>query len=321
VCCHKADSYIRNDGIYEPIQVGKELSQVDLGFLKDNTGDNISGKNHEYCELTALYWMWKNTSADFVGLCHYRRYFSDKVTPQFVRDTLCGGKYDVIVCKAAVHPYKNFYEINLYIGIENFLLLADSLVKLHPECYEAMSRTTWFSNRWTPCNMFIASRKWTGEYCQWLFPILEDVEKRMAKSPYTRANRALGYMGEYLLGVYLSYSKARVRRVDMQPIMEYGGKTRKYTQQMPFRTMALNNLAFGISMAEVYLKRLVARMLGMGGSHPMPLLPAGITGFKADGIDISPLVEATENMKRPRQEKKAELLKRLSFMNRILKPK
>lgn len=292
VCCHKADDCIRNDGMYEPIQVGKELSQVDFGFLKDNMGDNISSKNREYCELTALYWMWKNLAdADFVGLCHYRRYFSDMVTPQYVAETLGNDGYDVIVCKAAVHPYKNIYELCLYIGIENYLLMTDSLVKLHPECYEAMSYTTYYSNLWTPCNMFIASREWTDEYCQWLFPVLEDVVKRMAKSPYTRANRALGYMGEYLLGVYLRYSKAKVKRVDMQLVMEEDGKTRQFKQQMPFRTMVLNNIAFGITMAEVNLKRFVARMLGMGDSHPMPLLQAGITGFKADGIDVLRLLK------------------------------
>ena len=42
--------------IYTPIQAGKELSDIDLGMLSDNTGENISDKNPYYGELTALYW-------------------------------------------------------------------------------------------------------------------------------------------------------------------------------------------------------------------------------------------------------------------------
>ena len=69
VACHKADPNIRHDDIYMPIQVGKALHpELDLGFQCDNTGDNISEKNGSYCELTALYWAWKNLKdVDYTG--------------------------------------------------------------------------------------------------------------------------------------------------------------------------------------------------------------------------------------------------------------
>ena len=63
------------DNVYLPVHVGKE-GKEDIGFIGDNTGDNISTKNANYCELTGLYWAWKNISADYIGLCHYRRYFT-----------------------------------------------------------------------------------------------------------------------------------------------------------------------------------------------------------------------------------------------------
>ena len=66
-----------DDPIYMPLQVGASMKKAaNTGYAKDNTGDNISAKNASYCELTGLYWAWKNLKADYVGLVHYRRYFA-----------------------------------------------------------------------------------------------------------------------------------------------------------------------------------------------------------------------------------------------------
>lgn len=74
VSCHK-ESELPKNSLYEPIHVGAALANKNLGILRDDTGNNISKKNPEYCELTAQYWAWKNdTDADYIGLCHYRRF-------------------------------------------------------------------------------------------------------------------------------------------------------------------------------------------------------------------------------------------------------
>jgi hypothetical protein len=75
VCCHKKDVHAASD-VYMPLHVGKATSDKELGIASDNTGDNISHKNGSYCELTGMYWAWKNLKdADYIGLSHYRRYF------------------------------------------------------------------------------------------------------------------------------------------------------------------------------------------------------------------------------------------------------
>lgn len=74
VAAHKAYR-MPEDPMYLPLHVGKAGKSLELGFQGDDTGDNISEKNPEYCELTGLYWAWKNLDADYIGLSHYRRYF------------------------------------------------------------------------------------------------------------------------------------------------------------------------------------------------------------------------------------------------------
>lgn len=66
-----------DDSMYLPVQVGAE-DKPDLGYTRDNTGENISSKNPSFCELTGLYWAWKNLNADYIGLVHYRRHFGRK---------------------------------------------------------------------------------------------------------------------------------------------------------------------------------------------------------------------------------------------------
>jgi hypothetical protein len=75
IVAHHKENYSYSDKIHIPIHVGKELSKINLGILPDNSYLNISKLNPFYCELTATYWAWKNINSDYIGICHYRRYF------------------------------------------------------------------------------------------------------------------------------------------------------------------------------------------------------------------------------------------------------
>ena len=70
-----------------PIQVGTEYGTEIFCPVQDNQGDDyISEKNDSFCELTALYWIWKNLDkidAQYIGLAHYRRYL---FVPSAVKD-------------------------------------------------------------------------------------------------------------------------------------------------------------------------------------------------------------------------------------------
>ena len=75
VATHKK-AHMPLDEMYLPVRVGNALAKDDFGYTGDDSGDNISEKNPYFCELTALYWGWKNVKADYIGLAHYRRHFS-----------------------------------------------------------------------------------------------------------------------------------------------------------------------------------------------------------------------------------------------------
>ena len=87
VIAHKDFSRKYIDGIRKVLLVGANRNQPGSYDYKDNCGnDNISDKNKNFCELTGLYWIWKHSHADIVGLEHYRRYFAGsriKRTPPF----------------------------------------------------------------------------------------------------------------------------------------------------------------------------------------------------------------------------------------------
>lgn len=76
---HHKPGFVYEDDIFIPIHVGSKLSNKSLNILRDDSGDNISELNPFYCEMTAVYWAWKNSQdLDYIGLCHYRRYLINK---------------------------------------------------------------------------------------------------------------------------------------------------------------------------------------------------------------------------------------------------
>ena len=75
IAAHKAYR-MPEDPMYLPLHVGAACHEQDPGYVRDDTGDNISALNPSFCELTGLYWAWKHLDADYIGLAHYRRHFS-----------------------------------------------------------------------------------------------------------------------------------------------------------------------------------------------------------------------------------------------------
>lgn len=234
VCCHKKDIMATQEP-YMPIHVGKALHpELDLGIQGDNTGDNISEKNGSYCELTGMYWAWKNLKdVDIIGLCHYRRYFDfhNMVkwpyellhVPESFFDNLdlsISQKIVKFINEGGVVMVKpNIYNVNLAYDYckchisDDFRALqhvinttqSDEIkqafhVVMHKKC--SLMHYNMFLMRW---DMF-------DEYCNWLFSLLHEVEKVTDISHYNPIqSRIYGYMAERLFNVW-AYAKFRKRK-------------------------------------------------------------------------------------------------------------
>lgn len=90
--------YVPEDPMYRPLQVGCALHD-DLGYERDDTGDNISGQYDHFQELTGFYWIWKNVNCDVVGISLANRYFCyyEDVMRKYRIESLLKEGYDVIL--------------------------------------------------------------------------------------------------------------------------------------------------------------------------------------------------------------------------------
>src|SRR5690606_7919765 len=182
VAAHKEYEMPSDEG-YDPVHVGKELNGKELGFIGDNEGDNISALNPYYCELTGLYWMWKNTDASFYGLAHYRRYFQPvdgakvvSVKGEKVASTssLTGllSDFDIVLAKPRNYwvetiesHYKNAHHI------EDLDKLRSVIADLYPE-YVPSLEAVLKGRSISLFNMFVMRGDHFKQYCSWLFSIL-----------------------------------------------------------------------------------------------------------------------------------------------------
>lgn len=214
------------DDVYLPIHVGR-AGKADLGYVGDNTGDNISSKNTNYCELTGLYWAWKNLKCDYIGLCHYRRYFAHTVSGSDMEKKKLAilqrtdyekllKQYDVILPKQRnyfIETVRSQYE---HAHNKNDLALTEQIVaELYPEYSEAFCKVM-RRTKLHIFNMFVMKKEKFDEYCQWLFTILFELEKRIDISSYSQYEaRVFGFISERLFNVWLEKQALNTREIDI----------------------------------------------------------------------------------------------------------
>lgn len=240
-----------NDEMYIPVHVGAK-DKEDLGYQKDSEGENISEKNPYFCELTGLYWAWKNLKADYIGLAHYRRHFmlSKKSKNKFENvltlhetDKLLDS-VDVILPKKRnyiIETLYNHYKHTMYV--EPLDETRTVLEKLYPEYLEEFDNLK--SRRSAHMfNMFVMKREIFDDYCKWLFEILFELEKRIDNSQYDQFHsRFYGRISELLLDVYLRKNNIKYKEVNFI----YMEKINKYAKVKGFLKAKFSGEKYGKS--------------------------------------------------------------------------
>lgn len=199
------------DDMYLPVQVGAS-GKNDLGYTKDNTGENISELNPSFCELTGLYWAWKNLDADYIGLAHYRRHFS------MIKK---GDKWNSVLTYKEIEPYlgkikvfvpnkRRYYIETLYSHYnhthykEQLDATRTVISEKYPEYLASFDKV--MKQRYGYMfNMMIMSNALLNDYCNWLFDILFELQGRLEMPELSSfQGRFYGRVSEIIFNVWLT---------------------------------------------------------------------------------------------------------------------
>ncbi len=210
------------DSMYVPLHVGRkpwlekredrEKDKELLSYTGDDSGENISDQNCYFSELTGIYWAWKNSDADVIGCCHYRRYLLNEKGCMFTGKEIHAllKNYDIITTKTLQLNFSyyegfGFHHKRLYLEET-----ANVLKEKYPEYYKTyeqlvQEKHTYFGN------MLICGRKIYDAYCRWLFSILFEVQKRVKVSEEDSYHRRIfGFISEFLQYVWIKHNRYRV---------------------------------------------------------------------------------------------------------------
>jgi glycosyltransferase involved in cell wall biosynthesis len=234
VAYHK-NSYLFENECLLPLQVGRACSDIELNMQGDDTGDNISEKNFGYAELTAIYWLWKNSKADIKGLFHYRRFldlnpnsihrkqnsYEVPISEQFISSQFID---DLMISKENIRSLLEDYKILTRRRDDmRTCSVRSHFTQLHP--HEHLDKALEIIRRDWPeysstaeevldgtksyfTNMLVMNSEEYNKYCTWLFDILFKIESTInlydrELAPNTKKSRWAGFLGERLTSIYI----------------------------------------------------------------------------------------------------------------------
>ena len=243
--CRALPCKARNDSSFSHCERSEAIHdsspKAQSPVLRDDDGENISHLNANFCELTAMYWAWKNVDSSYYGLFHYRRILdlseqALKAKPQPIPITLKATQYnandlglstpriqellahyDIILPQAYVDHKDDldFSDMNVYDIYAKYHYASDLdaaidiILERYPQMRAALESALFTKPpKWHIANVFIMRKDLYDEYCQWLFDILFSLQNKLDISSYNPYQaRIYGFISERLLNVWLAYKK------------------------------------------------------------------------------------------------------------------
>lgn len=208
---------IEQDDMYRALCVGDYRCD---GMLSEKDGENISRYNPRINECTGLYWIWKNTTSEYVGMCHYRRWFYNcryihdhsRLDANRVEELLRDS--DIILTEKSRFAWRLFDNCAIELGKDVNLAANSVFIDLirdrQPEYLDAYCDAM-EGNEMHIFNMFVTRRDVLNQYCEWLFSFLLDAADRISTEGLnTKQRRIAGYYAEMMWTVWLKNQKLRV---------------------------------------------------------------------------------------------------------------
>lgn len=252
VLFYKNGTIVKSDGLYEPLMAGNSLLSGNKSINGDDSGGNISSRNKFYSELTGIYWIWKNTSQETVGTCHYRRFFTAKPEPTayklkrilyyplglykkrigliytnnirfwqnriLTEEELAAlmNRYDAVLPEARRLKYTVRTHYKRYHNESDLAILESIISENYPEYLfsfnQVLDEKTLFAN-----NMFVLKDSDFQELMRWLFGILFEFEKRTTLENYEGyQKRVMGFISERLITVW--FKKKKLNHIELPVI-------------------------------------------------------------------------------------------------------
>lgn len=217
------------DDMYLPVQVGAS-GKDSIGYQRDDEGQNISSLNPYYCELTGLYWAWKNLDTEYLGLAHYRRHFKGTKKGETPFDSVLTGKEaekllektDIILPKKRHYVIESVGDHYAHTHYKEDLdktrqILTETFPEYVPSFDKHMKSTS--SHMF---NMFIMRKDLTDQYCQFLFTVLKQLQKQVDIQKYDAFQaRLFGRISELLMDVWIDTNNLAYKEVpviSMEPV-------------------------------------------------------------------------------------------------------
>ena len=211
--------------MYLPVQMGHAIHPA-IGYIGDDTGENISERNANFCELTGLYWAAHNIDSDYIGIVHYRRYFASRKKSRFApkkdrvisHEELCS----ILATTNVVLPRERHYFIETnytqYIHAHHKRDLTATRAIIARKCPEYLPAYDTYMSKTHGhhFNMFVMKKELLQHYCTWLFDILFDLERELDMTGYTvNDRRVFGFVSERLLDAWLITNNISFEELDI----------------------------------------------------------------------------------------------------------
>ena len=216
-----------DDPIYLPVQSGSAL-HPDLGYQRDDDGENISHKNVAYNIMCVKFWAWKNVEADYIGIAHYRRHFSYKKGAKKQFENVLNGREaeeiikdaDIILSPRRYYPFFTIkthyiYTKGSYIETHkrDIEILRDVISENHNDylcAFDLVMNRRWYHSG----SLFIMKKELYGKYCEFIFSIGDEVEKRL-RTERKDLTRYIASVTELLVDVWIEKNNFHYKEIGL----------------------------------------------------------------------------------------------------------